>query len=190
VLVGNAESNQLLGHQGEDSYFAGAGEDSILANSGDSDPVIDCGADLDSATIDIPTATYADAAPVNCERVREGAVEDFRTVTELPPPAPAPVSPPPDRRPPRTRITAHPPGLLKIAGRQRRVVFRFVASERGSHFRCKLDRRPYRPCVSPRAYTVGLGRRAVRVFAIDAAGNADRSPALVRFSLRRRQGGA
>jgi Ca2+-binding RTX toxin-like protein len=185
ALFGDAGPNQLLGHRGPDEYFAGPGEDSILANSGDSDPVIDCGADLDMATIDIPTATYADAAPVNCELVREGAVEDFRTFAELPPPPLAP-APPLDRRPPQTRITAHPPKLLKTTGRRHRVVFRFAASERGSRFRCKLDRKPYRACVSPRTYVVGLGRHTVRIFAVDAAGNADRSPALFAFRLRRR----
>lgn len=184
ALFGDAGPNQLLGHRGPDEYFAGAGEDSILANSGDSDPVIDCGADLDSATIDIPTATYADATPVNCERVREGAVDDFRTVTELPPPL-APVLVP-DRTPPQTRITARPPKLLKTAGRRHRVVFRFSASEPGSRFRCKLDRQPYRACASPRAYVVSLGRHTFRVFAIDAAGNADPSPALTRWRQARR----
>jgi Ca2+-binding RTX toxin-like protein len=190
MLVGDAGPNQLLGHRGPDEYFAAAGEDSILANSGDSDPVIDCGADLDSATIDIPTAAYADATPVDCERVREGAVENFRTLTELPPPPPPP--PPPvtraaaDRRPPQTKLTAHPRKLSRTSGRHRRVVFRFRADERGSRFRCKLDRKPYRSCRSPRAYGVGLGRHVLRVFAVDAAGNADRSPARFRFSLRRR----
>jgi hypothetical protein len=187
ALVGDGGPNQLLGHRGADEYLAGAGADSILANSGDSDPLIDCGADFDSATIDIPTPSYADATPVNCELVREGAVEDFRTVTALPPPPPVAPPPPADRTRPRTRITAHPPKLLRTAGRSHRVVFRFGSSERGSRFRCKLDRKPYWPCVSPRAYVVGLGRHAIRVFAIDAAGNADPSPALFRFKLRHRR---
>jgi Ca2+-binding RTX toxin-like protein len=189
LLVGDAGPNQLLGHKGPDEYFAGAGEDSILANSADSDPVIDCGADLDTATIDVPTAEYADATPVECESVHQGAPEDFRTVTELPPPVPIPPAKPVrpiDRKAPSTRIAAHPAKLLSTAGRHRRVVFRFTSSERRSHFRCKLDRKPYRPCSSPRAYTVGLGSHVVRIFAIDAAGNADRSPALLRFRVRRR----
>jgi Ca2+-binding RTX toxin-like protein len=191
ALFGDPGPNQLLGHKGPDEYFAGAGADSILANSGDSDPVIDCGADLDSAVLDIPTATYADATPVGCESVRQGTVEDFRTVTELPiPPPPVlpppPVPPPVDRRAPGTRLTGHPAKLLTTAGHHRRVVFRFASSEAGSRFRCKLDRRPYRGCVSPRAYDVALGRHAVRILAIDAAGNADPTPALFRFAVRHR----
>jgi Ca2+-binding RTX toxin-like protein len=76
ALFGDAGPNQLLGHKGPDEYFAGPGEDSILANSADSDPVINCGADFDSAVLDIPTSEYADAAPVECESVRLGAPED------------------------------------------------------------------------------------------------------------------
>ncbi len=90
-LVGGPGENQLLGHRGPDEYFAGGGEDLILANSADSDPVIDCGTELDTAIIDIPTANYADATPIECETVREGTPEEFRTVTEQ-------LAPPPPRR--------------------------------------------------------------------------------------------
>ncbi len=188
ALFGDPGPNQLLGHKSPDEYFAGAGPDTILANSADSDPVIDCGADVDTAVIDVPTAKYADATPVGCENLRQGAPEDFRPPAEpsLPPPPPIPPlpsPPPPDLEAPRTRATAHPAKLVRTGGHRRRVVFRFASSEPGSSFRCKLDRRPYRPCVSPRAYSVALGRHAVRIFAIDAAGNPDPSPALFRFRV-------
>ena len=68
----------------------------------------------------------------------------------------------------------------------RRVAFRFTSSEAGSRFRCKLDRKPYRPCSSPRAYRVKTGRHTFRVFAIDAAGNRDLTPTLFKFRLRQR----
>jgi Ca2+-binding RTX toxin-like protein len=182
-LIGDAGENQLLGHRGPDEYLAGPGADTILANSADSDPLINCGADADQAVIDIPTATYADATPIECESVRQGTPEDFRTVTELPPP-PLVVTPPPDRKPPRTKITKRPAKLLTTPRRHRRVVFRFSSSEPGSSFLCKLDGKPYRRCTSPRVYDVSLGRHAVRIVAIDAAGNADRTPALLRFQIR------
>jgi Ca2+-binding RTX toxin-like protein len=193
LLVGDGGENQLLGHKGPDEYFAGAGSDRILANSADSDPVINCGPDQDTATIDIPTASYADAAPVECETVIEAGPEEFRTITQLPPPPLPPVSPAPpkqpkpDRTPPRTTLRSHPPKLLRIAGRHRRVAFRFSSNEAGSSFRCKLDRKPYRGCASPRIYTVGLGRHAVRVVAVDVAGNADRTPAVFQFRVVRRR---
>lgn len=188
VLYGDAGPNQLLGHPGPDSYFSGAGEDSILANSADADLVINCGPDNDSALIDFPQ--YGDPEPVECESIAEGEPNNFRTVTQLPPPPlpepPPEEKPPRDRKPPQTRLTAHPRALLLTPRKQRQVAFRFASSEAGSHFRCKLDRKPYRGCSSPRTYRVKAGRHAFRVFAIDRAGNRDRTPALFKFRLRRR----
>ena len=61
--------------------------------------------------------------------------------------------------------------------------FRFVSTEAGSTFSCKLDRKRYRRCHSPARFTVGLGRHALKVKAIDAAGNADRTPAVYRWKV-------
>jgi hypothetical protein len=187
ILYGDAGPNQLLGHPGADVYFAAAGEDSILANSGDADVSINCGVDKDSVTIDRPQ--YGDPAPVECEEVFEADPNNFRTKTLLPPP-PLPETPPPpppkDRRPPRTTLGTHPPAVVFTQRTWRRVAFRFVSNEPGSSFRCKLDGRPYRPCVSPRAYGVKAGRHAFRAYAIDAAGNRDRTPVLFRFRVRPR----
>jgi Ca2+-binding RTX toxin-like protein len=188
AFFGDAGPNQLLGHGGPDTYFALAGDDSILANSADSDPLIDCGEGIDTALIDIPNPpAYEDAAPINCETVRQAAPNNFRTVTELPPPPLAPVVKPPprDRKPPQTRLLSAPAKLLLASGNRRRVVFRFASSEPGSRFRCKLDAKPYRPCTSPRAFVVKPGRHVVRIVAIDPAGNADRTPAVFRFRVKR-----
>lgn len=199
-FYGDSGPNQLLGHPGADTYSAGAGDDSILANSGDADPFIDCGDDVDRALVDF--AQFGDAAPLNCESVTESAKNSFQP--QLPPPPldppsedpplppvseprpPRPPKPTVDRRAPATRITAHPRALTRSTDAWRRVIFRFAASEAGSRFRCKLDRKPYRGCASPRAYRVRTGRHVLRVIAIDRAGNADPTPALFRFSLRRR----
>jgi hypothetical protein len=116
--------------------------------------------------------------------VREGKPDEFETITELPPVVEPP--PPPDRKAPRTKITKRPARLLLIGAHPRRVTFRFASNERGSSFRCKLDAKPYRACASPRTYILGRGHHAVRIYAIDAAGNRDRSPALFRFQLLRR----
>lgn len=187
VLYGDSRNNQLLGHKGQDTFYALGGQDSILANSGTRDLVINCGTELDQAILDF--ASVGDPTPIECESVREGAPEEFRELELLaapPPPPPAPPAANPDRKPPRTRITKRPAKVVTTARRHRRVAFRFTSSEPGSRFRCKLDAKPYRPCTSPRAYTVPLGRHAVRIFAIDAAGNADRTPVLYRFRVRRR----
>lgn len=186
TLYGDAGPNQLLGHAGADSYFALAGDDSILANSGDNDQAIDCGEGNDTALIDF-NPPFSDPTPIECESVAEAAPNDFRTVTELPPPPPPAIAEPPprDRTPPRTRITHHPPQLVRLGHGPRRVAFRFVASEPGSTFSCRLDARPYSPCRSPRAYFVGRGKHVFRVTSTDAQHNRDRTPAIFRFSARR-----
>lgn len=113
-------------------------------------------------------------------------------VTPLPTPQPVspqvalPVPPPSDRTPPATRFSRRPPALLLAPGPRRRVAFAFAASEAGVRFRCRLDDQPFRPCRSPRAYLISPGRHVFRVFAIDAAGNRDRSPALFSFRVRSR----
>jgi hypothetical protein len=145
--------------------------------------VINCGPGLDQAVIDF--ATVGDPTPIECERVREGAAGEFKELPLLSEPSPPPPLPPPpkDRKAPRTKLLRHPPKLLRVAPRHRKLVsFRFSASET-SRFRCKLDRKPYASCRSPRAYRVLVGRHVFRLFAIDAAGNRDRTPAAFVFRV-------
>jgi RTX calcium-binding nonapeptide repeat (4 copies) len=203
-LLGDAGPNQLLGRGGADNYFAGAGDDHLLANSGDSDPTIDCGDGFDTALIDFAPA-YSDGPPVDCESVEERAPNSFRPPDTPPDPEPEPVppavaplpapaflpAPRRDRRPPATHIRHRPKKVVFASGKRRRVVFVFKASERGSRFRCRLDqRRKFRPCRSPRAYHPRPGRHVFRVFAIDRAGNRDRSPVVFGFRVRRKGVGA
>jgi len=204
VMVGDGGPNQLLGRLGPDSYFAAGGDDSILANSGkdvdDPDPTIECGEGWDTAQIDFPE-NGPDAAPVGCEDVEERAPNSFRPPGTPPDPNPPvestaatssakpPKSPKPPRRdtkPPNTKILHRPPAVLFSSRPRRTVGFAFAANERGSTFRCKLDRRPFRPCRSPRLYRLRPGPHAFKVFAIDPAGNRDRTPAVVSLRIRRR----
>ena len=197
ALTGDAGPNQLLGRPGPDDYRAGAGNDSILANSGDADPLIDCGEGFDTAQIDFPQ--YGDATPINCESIYERPPNSFRPPDTPPAPTapvtslPRPTVPttPRDRRAPGTRITHRPRRLVRSAARLRRVSFAFTADEPGSHFRCRVDSHPFSSCHSPRAYRVTTGFHAFAVYAIDRAGNRDRTAAgfsfrVVRSSDRRR----
>jgi hypothetical protein len=182
AFYGDTGPNQLLGHEGADSYYAGAGEDLILANASDADAAIDCGDDTDTAIVDF--AQFGDPQPVGCETVIEAARDNF----SLPPPEiPLPPEPSEPQRtpPPRTRLGKHPRKLLLITAARRRVTFRFTSSKAGSHFICRLDTKPFRRCTSPRTYIVGVGRHAFRVIAIDPAGKADPTPVLFRFRVRR-----
>jgi len=65
-------------------------------------------------------------------------------------------------------------------------VFRFHSTEPGSTFRCKLDKRPATPCAASRRFgSLRPGRHVLKVFAIDAAGNIDPTPAVSRFNVPR-----
>jgi Ca2+-binding RTX toxin-like protein len=111
-----------------------------------------------------------------------GAPAPAAAPSQVVPPATT-VPPRTDRRPPATRLLRRPPALLFASAERRRVAFAFAASDPGARFRCRLDRQPFRPCRSTRAYLIAPGPHAFRVFAIDAAGNRDASPALFRFRI-------
>jgi Periplasmic copper-binding protein (NosD) len=70
----------------------------------------------------------------------------------------------------------------KIKGRTAK--FRFVSSEAGSTFQCKLDKKKFKPCRSPKKYKrLKPGRHVFEVRAIDAAGNKDKTPAKRKFRV-------
>lgn len=201
-LIGDDGPNQLLGRAGPDNFFGGAGDDLLLVNSGDSDPTVDCGEGFDTALVDF--APIVDGPPVNCESVEERAPNSFRPPDTPPNPEPEPhqeesAPPPPprpkrnrpspegDRTPPVTRLRHHPATLLFTSAPRRRVFFAFAASETGASFHCKLDDQPWRICRSPHAYRVAPGRHTFRTFAIDAAGNRDRSAVVFKFRVRPRK---
>jgi Ca2+-binding RTX toxin-like protein len=198
IFYGGPGDNQLLGRNGADTYHALGGEDRILANSDDTDLVIDCGSDADVAFVDLPPPDgVGDPTPIDCETVYEAEPNDFQA-PESPPEAPesAPshslgpaqasaASPARDTQAPRTRIRHRPGRRVLTAARFRRVVFVFRSNEPGARFRCRIDRRRFWPCRSPRAYRLRPGGHTFRVFAIDRAGNRDRSPAVFRFAVRR-----
>jgi Ca2+-binding RTX toxin-like protein len=206
TLVGDSGENQLLGRAGHDAYFALAGNDLILANSGDADVTIDCGEGYDTALVDKPE--YGDPEPVECESVEAREPNSFRPPDTPPNPnpepegpveGPAPSGPPPpakgpsgtgrppqgDRIPPRTAIAQRPGKHVFTPGASRRVAFALRSDDAGARFRCRIDRQPFRPCRSRRVYRVRLGGHTFRAYAIDAAGNRDRSPAVYRFTVRR-----
>ena len=111
-------------------------------------------------------------------------------VDNLSPPPPPPPSPGPgtgpgpapaaDRTPPQTTIASGPGG--KLADGIARFAFR--SSEPGSSFECRLDARKAAGCRSPKRYrSLKPGRHRFKVWATDAAGNEDPSPAKLRFRV-------
>lgn len=82
--------------------------------------------------------------------------------------------------PPQTTITKGPPKRSV----KRTVKFKFTASEKGSTFRCKLDRKPYRVCKSPKKYkNLKPGKHVFKVRAVDKAGNIDPTAAKRKFRI-------
>jgi hypothetical protein len=86
---------------------------------------------------------------------------------------------------PHTRITFAPAGKTRL----RHPVFRFTDStgQPGTHFECKLDRQHWRLCGSPlRLKKVAFGRHVLNVKAVNAAGDAETTPAKRAFKLVKR----
>ena len=108
------------------------------------------------------------------------------TTPGAPPPPVTPSNPVPvpslDTSAPNTRLLGGPARRT----RARRASFRFASTEAGATFRCKLDRKRWTTCRSPKRYRkLKPGRHVFRVRATDAAGNVDRTPATRKWRIRR-----
>ena len=81
---------------------------------------------------------------------------------------------------PNTRITDAPRSVTT----RRRATFRFASSIAGSRFRCKLDRRVWRRCRSPKVYR-SLSR-GIHTFRVRARvwGRVDKTPAHRSWTIR------
>jgi len=82
-----------------------------------------------------------------------------------------------DKTAPQTTIVKK-----KIKGRTAK--FKFVSSEAGSTFQCRLDKKKFNPCRSPKKYKrLKPGKHVFEVRAIDAVGNKDKTPATRKFRV-------
>ncbi|HEV7400819.1 MAG TPA: hypothetical protein VGN84_11195 [Solirubrobacterales bacterium] len=143
-----------------------------------------------SATLSVKAGdTYRIVAyGLNDESSGEAAMGSFQIDVSMRAPVPAPSSsggsappspPAADTTPPDTTISK---SVLKRLPPI--LVFRFHSSETGSTFRCKLDKSPIAACPSSRRFGhLEPGPHVLKVFAVDATGNKDSSPAIARFSV-------
>jgi hypothetical protein len=79
-------------------------------------------------------------------------------------------------------------GKLRINQAKRRATLAFSGSDAAGPvtFRCKLDKKAYKPCRSAQTYTkLKRGKHTIQVVAKDAAGNLDRTPARTKFRIRK-----
>jgi hypothetical protein len=85
-----------------------------------------------------------------------------------------------DADPPNTKIKKGPEGNVETGT----VTVKFKSTEPGSTFTCKLDRKRYKPCRSPKKLkNLDQGKHKFRVRATDAAGNTDPTPAKLKFRV-------
>ena len=91
-----------------------------------------------------------------------------------------------DTAAPDTRIDAAPKRVVKTKKRKAKASFSFSSTETGSSFECDVDSSGFKPCGSPQAYKLGKGSHVFQVRAVDAAGNADPSPATATWKVKRK----
>jgi hypothetical protein len=89
--------------------------------------------------------------------------------------------------PPETIITKRPQSTVKTRRKKKKVRFKFISSEPGSVFRCDTDEDLPTACRSPYKSRFPRGKHDFEVVAIDAAGNADPTPAMVEFRVKRKR---
>lgn len=107
------------------------------------------------------------------------------TPVEMPPPEVTPPPPPPPNPVPQTRFVKHPKKVIRTAGRFATAIFRFGASESGVTFICRIDEGPFHRCEPRLERRFARGFHVVRVFARNAAGSVDLTPAAFRFRVER-----
>jgi len=79
----------------------------------------------------------------------------------------------PDKTPPATKFGKGP----KKNTSKRKAKFTFSSDDPAASFQCKLDKKAFKACTSPKKVKVKPGRHRFWVEATDAAGNTDPSPA-------------
>lgn len=110
------------------------------------------------------------------------------TVLAPSPPTPTPSSPPASgsqgKQSPDTVLGLHPPKTVKTKQNKTKVKFTFSASTGGATFQCKLDKKAYTACSSPKTYKAKPGKHLFSVEAV-AGGLTDPTPATFSFKVVR-----
>jgi hypothetical protein len=81
--------------------------------------------------------------------------------------------------PPNTKIKKRP----KNQSHDKTPTFKFGSDESNSTFKCKLDRKKFKKCKSPKTLHVHPGSHTFKVEAIDSTGAVDKTPAKDKFKV-------
>jgi hypothetical protein len=90
---------------------------------------------------------------------------------------------PPDTVAPDTTIAKGP----KKKAKKKKGKFVFSSPEAGVTFECALNKAPFAACTSPAKVKAKKGRNKFQVRAVDAAGNADSTPALYSWKVKKKK---
>ena len=153
----------------------------------------DYGASLENSTTPVAAPTGEDSPTVTqtVSGLAASSVYQFRSFA-LPPFASKLLAPNstvfqttapggPDTTPPQTKIVKEPPSRLKKS----KAKYKFISTEQNSTFVCKFDKKKPKPCDAGKFKAKHLddGKHKFRVYAVDPAGNADRTPAKDKFKV-------
>lgn len=93
---------------------------------------------------------------------------------------------------PKVTFRKAPPGNIQIRNRTVRAIklsFELAADKPGSSFRCRIDRRAFKPCKARTTISVKPGRHRFEAYAIDSLGNVGREARRIFRVQRERNGG-
>ena len=180
TLTGNSVANEIRGLDGVDTITSLGGPDALHIRDGGPDTA-SCGAPTPGPPPDTVTADQqgVDTINANCEQI------DFLPTPPGPPepPGPPPPSTDEDTTAPETTIDKAP----KRKTKKRKARLEFSSNEPGSTFECKLDKKPFTSCRSPFRKKVKRRRHRFQVRSTDQAGNADPTPALHEWKVKKKQ---
>ena len=88
--------------------------------------------------------------------------------------------------PPGVSITKKPKNKTKTKKKKVKIRYRFISTDPGADFTCRLDRKPARPCVSPYKKKVKKGKHRLRILATNFLGESG-AAATDKFKVKRQK---
>jgi Ca2+-binding RTX toxin-like protein len=173
VTTGKGD-DKITGGSGDDSIFANGGSDVITGGPGIDIVKAGSGADTlnlrDDGVDRGGCSDGADTAVVD----QDDILTDCETVDRL------------DKVPPFTLDLSGPTSIKQ----GKKAKFSFGSSEAGGTFSCQIDKEKAAPCSSPfklKTKKLDPGKHTFSVAAVDAAGNADPTPATLKFTVEKKK---